>query len=57
MTFENFELDVTALQQLPESDPIEQDGIQFGGCLVSGISCLVVATNCFVIATGGGKKK
>ncbi len=49
MKFDEFELDVTALQQLPETDPVELDGIQLGGCVVT--SCDVVATHCNVIST------
>lgn len=48
MSFEDFELDVTALQELPETDPVEIDGLQLGGCLVT--RCNVLATKCNVIA-------
>ncbi|QUH02579.1 hypothetical protein HUO13_18810 [Saccharopolyspora erythraea] len=41
--YDEFELDVTALQQLPETDPIDQDGVQFGG----GDQCLL-ASNCLL---------
>ncbi len=49
MRLNELELDVNALQQLPETDPVEQDGIQLGDCFVT--SCNVVATRCNVIAT------
>lgn len=48
MEFDEFELDVTALQLLPETDPVDEDGIQFGGCLLT--KCNVIATKCNVIA-------
>lgn len=49
MEFQDFELDVTALQELPETDPVELAGVQLGGgCLVT--RCNVIATKCNVIA-------
>ncbi|MDQ3150316.1 MAG: VenA family class IV lanthipeptide [Actinomycetota bacterium] len=44
-----FELDVTELQSLPETDPVRDDGIQFGHCVVT--KCNVIATKCNVVAT------
>lgn len=44
-----FELDVTELQSLPETEPVQEDGIQFGDCVQT--KCNVVATKCNVIAT------
>lgn len=48
MRYEDFELDVTALQELPETDPIELHGVRLGGCLVT--YCNIIATECNVVA-------
>jgi len=50
---ENFDL-VSSLQALPETDPIEVDGIQFGGSCSAG--CLVLTVNilqtvCVILAS------
>ncbi|CAM03298.1 hypothetical protein A8924_4414 [Saccharopolyspora erythraea NRRL 2338] len=44
--YEEFELDVTALQQLPETEPVDQDGVQFGGG--GGDQCLLLS-NCLAL--------
>lgn len=51
---ENFDL-VSTLQALPETDPTEVDGIQFGGG-TCGSSCTVLTVNilqtvCVILAT------
>ena len=50
--YEEFELDVSALQQLPETDPVDPDGVQFGGgdCLIL-TSCNILATSCQIVST------
>lgn len=62
MTFDNFDL-VASLQALPETDPIEIDGIQLGGkggggggnntcqqqCVLASVN--IVQTVCLIAAT------
>ena len=50
MEFENLDL-VASLQALPESDPIEIDGIQFGGTcacvgLLTALNTVCVGVSC-----------
>lgn len=50
---DSFDL-VSSLQALPETDPIEVDGIQFGG--TCGSACVVLTVNvlqtvCVILAT------
>lgn len=50
---ESFDL-VGSLQALPETDPVEVDGIQFGGTCGSGCTVLtinILQTVCIIIAT------
>lgn len=51
MQFDKPTIDVTALQDLPESDPVQFDGLQFGGegcdltaCQIL-ISCVLANTS------------
>ncbi len=53
MNLENFDL-VASLQGLPETDPVEIEGVQFGGDTCQG-QCtnqtVIVQTVCAVVAT------
>lgn len=48
MTIDDFELDVTALQELPETDPVDPAGVRLGDCLVT--YCNIIATECNLLA-------
>ncbi|GAA2775263.1 VenA family class IV lanthipeptide [Saccharopolyspora taberi] len=49
--YEEFELDVSALQQLPETDPVDQDGVQFGGDGGDGGDCLILTNDSCLAVT------
>lgn len=55
----NFDL-VSSLQALPETDPIEVDGIQFGGsgtcgsvnqCIILSVQIILVQSVCAILAS------
>ncbi len=55
MELESMDL-VASLQELPETDPVEIDGIQFGGPTTCQSACLALTVNvaytvCAIVAT------
>ena len=55
MQLDSFDL-VTSLQALPETDPIEVEGIQFGGKRTCQAACVLATVNvaqtiCLIFAT------
>lgn len=54
MTYGELEVDVIALQQLGETDPVDVDDAQVAACL---LTCNVVATRCNVLDTGVGRAR
>ena len=55
MEFESMDL-VASLQELPETDPVEIDGIQFGGATTCQSACAALTVNvlftvCAIVAT------
>ena len=55
MELESMDL-VVSLQELPETDPVEVDGIQFGGATTCQSACLALTVNvaytvCAIVAT------
>lgn len=52
MTYGELEIDVMALQQLGETDPVDTGDARVAACL---LTCNVVATHCNVLDTGVGR--